>query len=334
MNSFELVLRTFNFEHPERVAHSFYPSDIVWVGVHSPTHRNGWRRTGEREWQRTDEWGNVWKKTNSTARGTIARGGLQHLKDAASHPFPDFKNQSFYSDVKAAFSINPDKWHIGLLSGSTFEIANSLLDHYLSDLLLYRDGIRFLHDRIDKLLLDQIAGFKEAGAHAVMIIEDLGDTAQIPMGPGLWRDEFKDRLTALCNHAHHLGLKFAIHTAQESALIPELLGTGVDCIQLDNPELYGLDTLELLRKKYNTTFWCPVDIHGTLQTKNEKLIRAEARELLDRLWKGEGGFIAGYYFDNPGLGLHPQWQQYACDEFLKYGTQEWYQSTLPDRNPH
>jgi uroporphyrinogen decarboxylase len=64
----------------------------------------------------------------------------------------------------------------------------------------------------------------------------------------------------------------------------------------------------------------PVDIQTTLQTRDETLIRREADELLDALWAGRGGFIAGYYTDSASIGLEPHWQAVACDEFSRYGS--------------
>lgn len=43
--------------------------------------------------------------------------------------------------------------------------------------------------------------------------------------------------------------------------------------------------------------------------------------MLDKLWKGRGGFVAGYYADNAAIGLDPTWQNYACQEFFEYGKQ-------------
>jgi hypothetical protein len=43
--------------------------------------------------------------------------------------------------------------------------------------------------------------------------------------------------------------------------------------------------------------------------------------MLDKLWKGSGGFIAGYYEDNSSIGLDQRWQEYASDEFLSSGIQ-------------
>ncbi len=328
MNSKEIVQRTLDFQCPPRVAHSFYPSDFVWTGIHVANAQNKWKRVGELDWRRVDEWGNEWQKTSYSSKGKIIRGGLQKFQNIDSYKFPDFSNPALYTNTRYAFQNNPQYWHIGVLTGSTFEIANSLVDNYLSLVITDMDSIHHLHDRIDSVLKIQTDKFKEAGADSIMIIEDLGDTYQIPLGPTLWKDEFRPRIQALCAHAHSLGLKVIMHSFQEIALIPELVSCGIDCIQIDSPGSIGLDVLQTLRDKFRVSFWCPVDIHTTLQSHNEQLIRSEARKMLQMLWKGEGGFIAGYFWDNLSLGIDPQWQEFANDEFLSYGKAENFRSCL------
>jgi hypothetical protein len=108
-----------------------------------------------------------------------------------------------------------------------------------------------------------------------------------------------------------------------TAIIPDLIESGIDVLQFDQPQIHGIDTLSQFQKKNKITFWCPVDIQKTLQTKNETLIQQEVKELLDKLWQnGRGGFIAGYYSDNTSIGLDPKWQEIASDEFLKKGVKK------------
>lgn len=331
MNSKEIVQRTLNFQCPPRVAHSFYPSDFVWTGVHISAPQNEWKRVGELDWRRIDEWGNQWQKTSYSSKGKIIKGGLQKLQDIDSYQFPDFSNPAHYSNTRSIFQNNPQFWHIGVITGSTYEIANSLVDNYQSLVSTDIETIRHLHDKIDSVLKNQISRFKDAGADGVMIIEDLGDTFQISPGPSLWKNEFGPRIKSLCDFSHSLDLKVIMHSYQEIARVPELISSGVDCIQIDSPGSIGLDVLQRFRDKFHVSFWCPVDIHTTLQSRNEQLIRAEARKMLQMLWKGEGGFIAGYFWDNLSLGLDPQWQEYAIDEFLKYGKSQNFNPCLLNR---
>lgn len=322
MNSKEIVQRTLDFKCPIRVAHSFYPSDFMWAGIHVKAPQNDWKKVGEMEWRRVDEWGNVWQKKCYGSKGKIIKGGLQELKDIETYQFPDFSNPALYTNTRAAFSNAIQFWHIGVLSGSTFEIANSLLNHYFSLIITNIEEVRIFHNRIDEILKIQISRFKEAGADSVMIIEDIGETRQIPLWPSLWKDEFRPRLQSLCDHAHSLDLKVIMHSLQETALIPELISCGIDCIQLDSPDSVGLDALQTMRNRFRVSFWCPIDIHSTLQSRNELTIRNKVHDMLNMLWNGEGGFIAGYFWDNLSLRLDPQWQEYACEEFIRYGIVE------------
>jgi hypothetical protein len=104
-------------------------------------------------------------------------------------------------------------------------------------------------------------------------------------------------------------------------IIPDLIQAGVDLFQFDQPRLHGIDVLGQFQDS-GATFWCPVDIQRTLQTRDETVIRAEAREMLAKLWRGRGGFVAGFYSDEVSIGLEPRWQQIACDEFLQRGKRE------------
>ncbi|NLE00809.1 MAG: hypothetical protein GX640_13150 [Fibrobacter sp.] len=324
MNSREVVRRTFEFSYPERVAHSFHPTDFTWCGVHIPGTQYQWKRVGERQWTRVDEWGNIWQRSDCESRGKKIKGGLHEITESANFTFPDFSNQAYYLTTKTAFEEFPDKWHIALLSGSTFEIANALLDNYTNAVYTDRKDIQILHDRIDSVLKIQILKFKECGADSVMIVEDLAGTFQLPPGPELWREEFKPRLSAICDYAHSLGLSVIIHCLEETSFVKDHIEAGADCIEIDTPQTVGIDALKVLQESYPVTFWCPVDINTTLQTKNEEIIRKSAHEMLDKLWRGRGGFIAGYYWDNVSLGLSPEWQFYATDEFIRYGKAAYY----------
>ncbi|MCL5999119.1 MAG: hypothetical protein M1546_24110 [Chloroflexi bacterium] len=325
MNSREIVQRTLAFERPERVARSFAPSDFVWASPEIPNPQGEWRRVSEREWRRMDEWGNEWGRLESFSKGEVVRGALDDLARVGTLPLPDFSNPSYYANASAAFAAEPERWHIGSIHGLTFSIARKLrkMEQYLVDLMLDRDPIRVLHDRVDEQIRLQILRMAEAGADCVMIAEDWGTQTQLLIRPSLWREEFKPRFSALCAYAHSLGLKFFMHSCgQMGAIVPDLIEAGVDVLQFDQPRVHGLDKLERWRDQGRVTLWCPVDIQATLQTRNVAVIQREAREMIERLWRGEGGFIAGFYTDEPSIGLEPQWQQAACEVFLQAGRRD------------
>lgn len=325
MNSHEIVRRTLAFEGPERVAHSFAPSDLIGSGPDIPNPEGEWRKINDREWRRVDEWGNVWGRVDDTSKGEIVKGALEDLGDVETFSLPDFSNPDYYVKAEETFSSHPHRWHIGFIHGFTFSMARKLrrMEQYLTDLLLERERVEALHDRIDERIKIQMERMEEAGADSIMIAEDWGTQTQTLISPELWRDVFKSRFGELCSHAHSLGLKTFMHSCGKlTAIVPDLIETGIDLFQFDQPQIHGIDTLEGFQRQGKVTFWCPVDIQTTLQTKDEALIRREVDEMLGKLWRGKGGFVAGFYKDEPSIGLEPKWQRIASEEFLRKGKRE------------
>ena len=323
MTSREIVRRTLDFECPERVARSFGDSDFSGGWCSAKTHSTDWKEVGGGRWERIDEWGNTWARIDPTSKGEVVKGVLDEIADIDRYVFPDFSRFGDYAPAVEERRKAPDKWQIAWLPGFAFNIARKMrkLDQYLMDIVLEREAMAALHDRIDALLADMIRNYAKAGADSVMFPEDWGTQTQTLVSPALWRDEFFPRFQKLCGLAHSLGLRVFMHSCGRiEAIVPGLIEAGVDALQFDQPDLHGIDNLARHQDNARITFWCPVDIQKTLQLRDESIIRAKAREMLGKLWKdGRGGFIAGYYGDNASIGLDPKWQQYACEEFLEFG---------------
>ena len=318
----EIVRRTLDYDIPERVARSFGDSDMAWAGCTAKTHATDWNNVSAGRWERTDEWGNLWMRVDPTSKGEVARGVFDNMDRIDAYEFPDYSRPEDYKSVGEVRTKQPDKWLVGGMPGFTFNIARKMrkLEHYLMDLLLERDGVAMLHDRIDRVLEDMIRNYAAAGVDAVMFPEDWGTQSQTMVSPDLWREEFMPRFTKLCSLAHALGIRVFMHSCGKiGAIVPGLMEAGIDLLQFDQPDLHGIDNLAAHQERGRITFWCPVDIQKVLQSGDEQLIRAKAREMLDKLWRGRGGFIAGLYPDNASIGLDPKWQAFACDEFLKHG---------------
>jgi uroporphyrinogen decarboxylase len=325
MNSRDIVRRTIEFGHPERVARSFEPSDFVFGGPEIPNSLDAWRRIGEHDWQRVDEWGNIWGRVDETSKGQVIRGVLRDLNQVSICPLPDFANSSYYAHAREIFANAPERWHVGSVQGFTFKMAQGLrkFDQYLMDLVSEPERISLLHDRIDEQIGWQIRRLSEAGADSIMFWEDWGTQERTFISPRVWRREFKPRFRSLCALAHSFKLSVIMHSCGKlTAIIPDLIECGIDVFQFDQPRIHSIDTLAAFQKHNRVTFWCPVDIQTTLQSHDENLIRNEVRELLKVLWQGRGGFIAGLYPDPASIGIDPSWQSIASDEFLKRGVSE------------
>jgi uroporphyrinogen decarboxylase len=327
MTSHEIVWRTLDYAHPERVARSFEDSDVVHASCSVQGHATGWKEVDGGRWERTDEWGNLWARIDATSKGEVARGVLETWDDLDTYQFPDYSRKDDYTVVKEQHATHPDQWLIGDIPGFAFNIARKMrkLDQYLMDLLLEKDRIHALNDCIDIMIEDMIRNYAVAGVDAVMFWEDWGTQQQTLISPRIWKEEFFPRFVKLCGIVHELGIKVFMHSCgQIEAIVPGLIEAGIDLLQFDQPDLHGIDILAGHQERTKITFWCPVDIQQTLQVKDEGIIRAKAREMLDKLWQGRGGFIAGYYEDNASIGLESSWQEYACDEFVKSGKRSRY----------
>ncbi len=322
MNPREIVRRTLDYDGPERVARSFGESDFAGAGNAVKTRATRWQSVGGGRWERTDEWGNLWARIDETSKGEVAKGVFASIDDMAGYEFPDYSNGGDYDPVRKRRTETPDKWLIGSMPGFAFNIARKLLklEDYLVYLLSDLDALHGLHDRIDDMLAEMIVNYAAAGADSIMFPEDWGTQAQTLISPALWRGEFFPRFQRLCGVAHECGVKVFMHSCGAiGAIVPGLMDAGVDLLQFDQPALHGIDTLAGYQQRGEITFWCPVDIQKTLQTRDEAIIRAEARELLAKLWRGRGGFVAGYYGGNEAIGLDPRWQDAACDAFVRAG---------------
>jgi hypothetical protein len=324
MNSKEIVRKTLEFDYPERVARSCEESDLVSSRYLLSARAVDWHEVGGDRWERIDEWGNNWARLNPSSRGEIIKGVLTNIDEMVNYEFPDYSHIEAFEPVKKARAEYPDKWLIGDLPGFTFGVAWRLLklDRYLMDLVLSSEAIHQLHDRIDDLLIKMIQNYAAIGVDSVMFYEDWGTQDKLMVNPNLWRTEFFPRFQRLCRVAHENKIKVFMHSCgQVGVIVPELIQAGIDLLQFDQPELHGIDTLFSYQQRFRITFWCPVDIQTVLQSRNETLIRTKAREMLDKLWNKRGGFIAGWYDDETSIGLSPEWQKHASEEFIRFGVQ-------------
>ena len=268
MNSREVVRATLDLAGPERVARFFNDPDLFWIACSARTYATDWRRTPSGDWERLDEFGNIWGRLETFTKGEVVKGVLNDWAALDAYRFPDFSKPEDYDVVRKARAETPDKWIIGSLYGFAFSIARKMrkLEQYLLDLLVERERIRELHDRIDAYLETMIRNHAAAGADAVMIWEDWGTQTQLLISPALWLEEFFPRFRKLCAMAHECGLKVFMHSCGEiRAIIPHLIEAGIDLLQFDQPDLHGIDALAEYQKRHKITFWCPVDIQRTLQ---------------------------------------------------------------------
>ncbi len=325
MKSREIVERTLSFRHPERIAMSLpdpYPNDFVGAGIATdPEWRPPLDERGPdgRTW--IDEWGVTWRSLTEIDKGEVYRGAFESWEDFDAWEPPDITDPVRYERAIELFRGDREHYRIGSLPGFPFNIARKLrrMDQYLADLMLEPARISRLHGLLADLLTGAIERWAEAGADAVMFAEDWGMQDRLLIDPDQWRRIFKPDFVSLCETAHRRGLRVLMHSCGYIRdIIPDLAEAGIDCLQLDQPRLSGI---EWLGREFGgrLTFWCPVDIQSTLQSGDPELVESDARRMIEVLGGKGGGFIAGYYGGNEAIGVDPALQDVACRAFVRYG---------------
>ena len=180
-----------------------------------------------------------------------------------------------------------------------------------------RDHVDVLHDRVTSLYEGVIDRYGEAGMDAVSFAEDLGLQDRTMFSPPMWRDIFRPLYERLTGRAHRYGMKVIQHSCGFNwALIDDLCEAGIDCLQFDQPAVYDMPALAEKLRKHGVGLFSPCDIQQVLPTGDRDLITRETRRLVETF---RGGFIAKDYPDLHGIGVDPEWDQWAYEEFLRDG---------------
>jgi len=269
----------------------------------------------------TDEWGNVWHRLpGMSAKGEIFRPALEDWGSLRDWLLPDMDNPARYAPVREAFDKAPGKFRLGGLPGFPFAISRYLrkMEIYFQDLILEREHIDELHDRVTGLLERMIEQHAAAGADGVFFCEDWGIQDRLLISPDMWREIFKPLYRRLCDTAHKNGLQLLMHSCGYNwAILDDLGEVGINAFQFDQPGLYGLERLAGKLKEIGACLWSPVDIQKVMPTGDRKLIEESADRMVALFFKQNKRFIAKNYPDLKGIGVKEEWDQWAYETFIK-----------------
>lgn len=267
----------------------------------------------------TDQWGNIWHRLiGMSTGGEIYQPAIQDWSQLKDWRLPDMDAPARYIQVKNTFETAPDKYHLASLPGFPFAICRYLrkMEVYFQDLILEREHIDELHEKVTGLLERMIARFAEIGADGVFFCEDWGIQDRLLISPEMWRDVFKPLYHRLCQAAHKAGMHVLMHSCGYNwAILDDLAETGINAFQFDQPELYGLERLASKLNAIGVCLWSPVDIQKVMPTGDRKLIEHSAQEMVELFFSQNGRFIAKNYGDLKGIGVKEDWDQWAYDMF-------------------
>jgi len=317
----EIIRQNIECHCEERIGMAFdrdRQNDFAWTGINLPSHSQGWVE-GTMEYY-PDAWGNIWRRTiGMSAQGEIFRPALESWDQLDTLQMPDYDNSAHYQGVREVAESGTDRFRIGFMPGWPFATCRYLrkMEIYFLDLYEHRDYIDVLHDRVTTLLEGVIDRFGEIGMDGIIFCEDLGVQDRTMFSPAMWRDIFRPLYERLTNRAHAHDMKVIQHSCGYNwALIDDLCGAGIDCLQFDQPAVYDLPALADKLRGHGVGLYSPCDIQQVLPTGDRDLIIRETRRLVETF---RGGFIAKNYTDLHGIGVQPEWDQWAYEEFVRAG---------------
>ena len=326
MDSREIIRRVLDYEAPPRIGMNYSPwgeaprlDDLAFAGPSGPD--NAWTPDGAGGEVQTDEWGNVWRRLpERTSGGEVLRPALPTWEALDTYQPPDLAHPARYQDAARVREQHPDRYLLGGVEGAGFATARYLrrMEQYLCDCAESPEQVARLNLMVNDLALAEVDRWAEVGADGVFFCEDWGTEERLLVSPRMWREQFALLYERLISQAHARGLTVWMHSCGYiKDIIPPLVEMGLDVLQLDQPELNGLEFLAQFSGR--VTYWCPVDIQKILPTGDRELIQGRAREMLRRLAARGGGFIAKDYPDNASLGVDPLWQQWGYEVFAAEG---------------
>ncbi len=328
----EIIHRAIRFKSPERIGWDFlspHPSDFCGVGPKNPQPGSGWGKGPELlalvpgfigdVWK--DEFGNIWGRLDGLSKGEVIRGALEDgWVRVDDYQLPDFYTapRSYRHLYNSSNEVYQNRFVLGGLPGFPFSIMRKLrrMENFLMDTLLAKPEVLELSRRVEDMLTGMIEIYGNLGfVDGVVFAEDWGTQNALLISPESWRELFKPAFRRLAECAHRNNLLVLMHSCGYIYdIIPDLIEVGVDALQLDQPELMGV---ERLGKNFGgqIAFWCPVDIQKIMQSGDRKLIEESAVKMIDCFGRFGGGFIAKDYPQWDAIGVRSEWADWARQVF-------------------
>jgi uroporphyrinogen decarboxylase len=323
MNSRDIVLANLERSNPPRPGMNFEGGGrmddfaVFWPHQAGLFAQQRWIEDGREYYD--DEWGNLWvRMADGCTNGEICRPALGDWSQLPTLSLPQGHTPLRVEKMREFFERHPrDKFKLAAIGCWVFEASRYLrkMEVYLADLSLYPDEVGELHRKIASLCEERIRAAADAGTDGIFILEDLGTQTGLLFSPKMFRHFFKELYARLIGKVHELGMKFFLHSCgQNSAILDDLLDCGVDCFQFDQPLIYDLPALAEKLRTRRAALWSPVDIQRVLPTGDREYIVSETRRLMEMF---RGGLILKNYPDLPGIGVKPEWDQWAYQTMIQ-----------------
>jgi uroporphyrinogen decarboxylase len=219
-------------------------------------------------------------------------------------PDPDDASRIEHADrekIEKTIVENRGRFIIGGLGFSLFERAWTMagMETILMGMVTNPDFVHNLLDRILDFNLRVIDNFCSYDIDGMWFGDDWGMQAGLIMGPDLWREFIKPRLTQMYGRVKANGKYVLIHCCGKvDGIFPDLIEVGVDIFNPFQPEV--MDVYEIKRMYGDALcFWGGIGVQSTLPFDTVTEVKDEVRRLIEEVGE-DGGYIAGPSHSIPG----------------------------------
>lgn len=330
MESREIVERCIEFRDPPRIAMHFavdaingrrWPfTDFAGAGyAPDPNFVPQALLPGSR---RQNEWGVISDTLDPYSMGEPVVSPLgEGWHQLETYPFPDFDGPGRYAGVANAVEAGHARGKYVYGHIPSFMLLTSALrgmENWFMDHVLARDELCHLLDLIVEARLKVIDRYYAAGMDGVITYDDMGTDKRGFISPAQFRDIYFPRYKKTNDYLHERGMHLLHHCCgQVRDYMDMFVEGGCDVLQLDQPELMGIDWLG---ENYGgkLCFWNPVDIQKTLPTGDLALIEEEAHRQVWRLGNFGGGFMVKSYQQPMSIRISQEASEAQYQAFMKY----------------
>ncbi len=321
MNSRERMLRTLEFNHPDRVPRDLWA--LPWADMNHPEEVAALRRDfpgdmvgapailskipkteGDPHLKGTyqDEWGCVFINIQDGVIGEVKEPIIKDWgSDVEKIHFP---REWFTFDRQAVndFCRSSDLFVRASCCPRPFEQLQFLrgTENLYMDIATRDPGFMAFLNRIHEFYLELLEEWARTEVDGLFIMDDWGAQSSLLISPKAWRDIFKPLYRDYAQLAHEHGKKLFMHSdGYILAIYPDLIEVGIDAL---NSQVFcmGPEALEQFRGKI--TFWGEMDRQHLLPNGTPEEVHAAVKRFMDHLYS-DGGVIAQLEF---GLLSRPE----------------------------
>lgn len=247
-----------------------------------------------------DWFGVQWDRTVDKDIGVVCNH-LVNEDNLDNFKFPDPNGNELYEGKEDMIKSAGDTIVLGNFGFTTFERAWTLMG--MEDLLVAMSINKpFAHELFDRILdynLKVMENVCKYNIDGIRFGDDWGQQTGLIMGPHLWREFIKPRVTKLFQYVKSKGKFVLIHCCGKvQEIFPDIIECGVDIFNPFQPEV--MDVVEM-KKAYGDrlTFYGGISTQNTLPFGTVDQIKDETKRLLELVGK-DGGYIASPAHDIPG----------------------------------